>query len=472
MGAIVLTIKMVLLSMTIVGAVGLLLLLLYRDNRLLFWCVLAALTGHLVFAVGLWTVNLILSRRPAERFVEIKVTVATPEPPKVEPPKKPEPERKLDLPLGRPDGKRNVTKIKKGSTLDPKAREGAKGAKTFGNRHMIATATDGPGDIAYDPDAEGEILGPGDSLDPRDLFKIGTGGGGDDWGIPDGDPDGGVPAGFPNGKIGGRVYFVRMKYGTSSAWFAYNDGTKRLLNYLNKTFPCQTDTWPMTPDELKKRYMSKGAQPTFLYIYCDEGFKLNGSDVSVLREYMDKGGFLFLDSRPDPVIRDIIARELDKILPGIRLSTISGSHAINSFLYRLDPPGGIGENILEKRNYGVTRDGRLIVFYTPGNFAHIYSAADASVDPFVAAQYQMGANVMLYAITKGNPAGFARQQGARAVVTTQALEQLGLLKPEIAKPTGPAQPGETVKVKPTPPPSGTESPDTEMVPDDIKLLDE
>jgi len=464
----------VLITLGFTGVLGLTLISVYRENRLLFWCVTGAFIAHILFAGSLWAVDVIFKEKPGERQIAVSIQAPEVEKKKPEPPKIEEPEHNLDLPLGRPDGKRDVTKIKKGTTLNPNAREGAKGAKIFGNQHTLASPTDGgAGDVAYDPDAKGyDLYGPGDSMNPRDLYAIGKpGGGGDDWGIPEGDPDGGVPAGFAQGKVGGRVYFVRLQYG-NGAWIAYNDGTKRLLAYLNKSFPCQADTWPMSTAELRKKYLNKGVQPSFLYVYCDENFVLSNEDVLVLRDYMDKGGFLFLDSRPDPLIKDVVARQMDKVLPGLRLAPISQSHPINSFLYRLPAPG-LGENIFDKKNYGVTRGGRLIVFYSMGNLSHIYAAFEPESIEYVTAQYQMGANVMLYGITKGNPAGFAQKQGAKSVVTTQALEQMGFLSP--VSTDKPKEPGESVKVKPPPSttpagPGGTQEPIPDN-PDEIKVID-
>lgn len=452
----------VLISLAGVGLTALLLRYTFTQNRLLFWCLAGAVAAHLVFGGSLWAISLIASKTPKERLLEISSMTPQQEPPKPDPIVHP-----LDLPLGRPNGDRDVEKIKKGSTLDPNAREGAKGEKNFGNNNTVSEWSETGGQVASDPNAKGDIFGPGDSLDIKDLNNVGRGGGGgDDWGVPDGDPNGGVPAGFPYGKIGGKVYFCRMRYGKSAAWFAYNDGTQRLLAFLNKSFPCQADTWPMSPDELKKKYMSKGAQPTFLYIYCDDAFALSGEEVNILRDYMAKGGFLFLDSRPDPLIKDVVTRELDKILPGARFAAISNNHSINGYLYRLNQPG-VGENIVDMKNYGVSKDGRLVVFYTMGNFAHLYAAHPPDKEEYVTAQYQMGANVMMYAITKGNPSGFEPKRGASASVTTQALEQVFHLSNAKAAPT-PGAPPPSVKVTK---PGGNTGGGTPDNPDEINVID-
>lgn len=468
-----------LITLGIAGAMGLLLASLYRNNRLLFWCMAGAFFAHLLFVCGLWAVGAILKDRSQER--QIAITIAAPvvekkvEPPPPPPPKTEEDVRRMDLPLGRPDGSRDVTKIRKGSTLDPNAREGAKGAKIFGNQRTMASPTDGgPGDVGYDPDAKGyEIFGPGDSLNVKDLHNIGQpGGGGDDWGVPDGDPDGGVPAGFAQGKRGGRVYFVRLKYGSGNAWFYGNAGTKRLLAFLNRTFPCESDTWPMSTSELKKQYINKGTQPSFIYIYCDAGFKLSSEDVLVLREYLNKGGFLFLDSSADPEIKSVVGREMERILPGARLAPIASSHLIYRFLYILSPPP-TGFNFFDNRNYGITHKGRLVAFYCMGDLSQLYANASPDDDPRWTAQYQLGANVMLYGITKGNPAGFVQQQGAKVEITAQMLEKIGFLSSVSEE--KPREPGESVKVKP--PPSETPAADGQSDeplpenPDEIKMFD-
>ena len=473
--------KSLLIGLAVAGMIGIALSLLYRDNRLLFRCLLLALFCHIGVFGGIWLTGFIVARAQAQnQFAQLTASIEKPPPPPPPPPDKKEEVHPLDKPLGKINGDRNVTKIKKGHTLDPKANPGATGKKTFGNRNVIASPSDSSSaDVQYNPDARSnEYLGPGDSLDRNDLNNIGKpGGAGQDWGDPNGDDKGGVPVGFADGKRGGKVYFIRLKHG-SGAWYAYDSGTKRMLRYLNKEqgFPCETETWPMTTDELKKKYMAKGAFPTFLYLYCDDTFALSSGDVNVLREYMDHGGFLFCDSRTDPSIRDRVAHELDKILPGMRLSPISFANPINSFLFVL-PTFATGENFTkDARNYGISRNGRLVVFYTMGNFSHMYEGHDANEFPFVTGTYQMGANVMLYAITKGDASGISKKKGASTAVSVQALEQLGFLESsgssnKVTTPGGP--PPESVKIKRTPAPGSTTSPDAPPPdPDEIKVIED
>ena len=471
--------RMLLITLAIAGMIGMILSSMFHNNRLLFWCMMVALGTHFGVGGGLWFAGYLAAHAQAAKPPEIRLAMAQPPPPPPPPEPKKEEVHDISKPLGKINGDKTVTKIRKGTNMDPHAQPGAKGAKTFGNHQTMSSPTSDPSQasVEFNPDARSsEYLGPGDSLDVKDLNKVGrVGGGGDDWGDPNGDPNGGVPVGFPDGTVGGKVYFIRLKHG-SGAWYAWNNGTQRLLHYLNQAqgLPCQTETWPMTTAELKKKYMSKGGIPSFLYLYVDSTFALTSGDVTVLREYMDKGGFLFLDSRCDPDIKDRVAHEMDKVLPGTRLSTISRSHPINNFLFALSDPG-LGENPQAQSNFGISRNGRLVVFYTMGNFSHLYESHDPNEFPYVTAQYQMGANVMLYALTKGDATGVARKKGASAKITTAALEKLGLLSPSPSSSsttTPGGAPTESVKVPRKPIAGQPDSPDAPPPdPDEIKVIE-
>jgi hypothetical protein len=456
---------------------------LFKTNRLFFWSITVALSGHLLAGGLLYGIGKL--EKPEERDLHVKILAFKPAPPKKipEPPKPKIPEILPDIPFGVTDGNRKVKEPPKGVRNATKA--GAKGAgpsKSDPGRPMVSSIGD-TGDVPVDVKDEGLFSSDfQDVINASDIRNLGTGGGGDGDGLgdPDGKGDGDMPAGFKDGKRGGRVYFVRLKYGNASAWGAHAEGTRRLMAFMNQYFPCETDSWPMTATEMRNRYMNKGAQPTFLYIYCDETFTLSIGEAEVLREYLKRGGFLFMDSRPEFAIRDLVSSELAKLLPGYRLGTLPGSHPINSFLFALSTPG-VGENVIDRKNYGVAKDGRLVVFYTMGNFSHLYSEFASNSDDYIKAQYQMGANVMLYGIRKGNRADIVQRAGAKAEVTNQAIDRLLSMGGGGTKPAGGAaeQPRtrESLLIK-NPPPANGEGGDGENTPpaddgpEDVKLNDD
>ena len=511
-------------SLVLLAAFVALLAGLHRSNRLLFRCLLSILGVHgAVFGyLGLKYYLALLNPPPREirvKIAAVKREAPTPPPPKkadakptppaprLLPAPKPVPIPKPDvaLPKGRVDGKPKTKVMPKGKTLKTKTpgKPGPKnpriaalpnnpnaggGQKQAGK--VLTTPGDSndglpvnPDDKAFDKSLGGDTMGSDDFGAGKDK-GIGTGlgkgnqsgtqgggEGGEDAGDPEGTGKGAIPRGFAEGKVNGRIYFMRLKHG-SGAWNAYSGGTNRLLDFMRTTsFKSESEGRAMSAVELKNKYMKAKAPPTFLYLYCDDSFSLSSTEVSILRDYMASGGFLFFDSRPDPDIRERVSREMNKVLPGTRLAAISNGHPINSFLYRLNSPG-VGEQFVgTPRNYGITQNGRVVAFYTPGNFSHFYDTTSPGEAEYAKAQYQMGANVLVYAMKKGNPSGVSKLRGANAKVTTQQLIDMGFLdKP--AKSAKPGGPKPSVKIKKPPKPGATPGAAPPDEPDDIKVLDD
>lgn len=468
--------KIALLITAGLAVLGLVLLSMYRNNRLFFWSLVAAAGLHFLFFGISFAAGKLIKEVPEE--VRIKIASFRPEPPKpkqIEKPKQ-KPLENFNIPWGSTTGKRNAKIPPKGTNkFGQKAgKAGDKSKSKPAPGRPMVSGLDEHGTVPIDEKDEGLFSGTFegviDTADIRTIASNGDGGnGGDGAGHPDGEGDGEIPAGFPNGKIGGRMYFMRLKHG-SGAWNAHNEGTRRLLSFLNQYFPCESEGRAMTSGELRDKYMRRNTQPSFLYIYVDDSFSLTGTDSTVLREYVNKGGFLFVDSRYDPDIKARVERELGKMLGGLRLAPLSNSHPINRFLFTLSSPG-VGLNFVEQKNYGITKGGRLVVFYTPGNFSECYELHAANEHEYFTAQYQMGANVMVYGMLKGDASSVNTRKGADARVTTQTMEKLGFLD----SPKGPEKkdPEESVKIKRDPPviPDSGEAPPPPEDPDEIKLLD-
>jgi hypothetical protein len=206
----------------------------------------------------------------------------------------------------------------------------------------------------------------------------------------------------------------------------------------------KTDTWPMDAKVLTQ-LLDEGNKgvPSFLYIYADERFSLGDDDVRLLKRYMGMGGFLFIDSRPSLAIKNLVADQLRKIFPTTPLAPIAESHPIRTFHFQITGPG-TGQDLIEKQNFGISKDGKLVVFYTKGNFSTLFENYDFrpkdQLDQVVGT-YQMGANVMLYAIRKGNAEGVTKVRGSNTAFTLAMLEKLG----------GVAGTSTTTTTRPTPP---------------------
>ncbi len=436
----------VLLGFAVLAVLGGGLLVLARVNRALLWGFLLAISLHLGVAGILLAAS--RSRTDTDRTTPPTVVVQVTPQPIPPPPSRLEPVKpnpiKSTLTHPRPHDDANRQRLHGLPNTATSEEPNGGGHPTVGKENPITTPSPVPADFGIKNPKDIDLSGPGD--DPRDDFHWRQGPGGTGPGIGPGSGPGTPGHGKGGDGVkdeGGRVYFLRLKFG-AGAWNAYEDGIQRLLAYLNHYFRCEDASHAVTAEELGERYLKHGNAPSFLYLYCDADFNLSAGEASVLRGYLRQGGFLFIDSRPDPFIKAQVAQQLARVVPGAALEPIAARHPINSILFRLPAPG-VGENIIDLRNYGIVRDGRLVVFYTMGNFAHLYATAPPTGDTYVTAQYQMGANVMVYAINRGKSDGLETRQGANSRISTQAIQKLF---DEVPAPAAP------VPVAPKPAPSG------------------
>jgi len=431
---------------------------LLRRNQLLFWCAAAALILHLGALSLVWAAG-----RGEATTREIPPVIKFL--PTAPPPKPVTPPEKLRLPTGEINGDRQEKQVAYGHHPDG---------------HHPGTHVPSPLQPPPQPPMsessivqnDGMLLNEGPDLTTGDITEIAnnatTNTDSDDGGYTNGTKHvrkirAGVLPPVDELPADGRVYFIRLKH-DHGAWNAYTDGTQRLQGFMNRYAPCESEPRAVTSAYLRDKLMAHHQYPAFIYLYCDDAFTLEATDVDVLRTYLRHGGFLFLDSRPDPEIMQRVSCELEKVLPGAKLNALPPSHPINSFLFRLTTPG-VGENVVTMRNYGITCERRLAVFYTMGNFAHLYAAHQPDDFAYITAQYQMGVNIMLYAIRGGNDTQLAKQHGVDARVTVNALERCFPLSPSTSAGATPRGPG-TVKL-PTDAENGSSPSET---PAEINLL--
>jgi hypothetical protein len=416
-------------AVAIVIGVGLLAVIVFLStkNKILFMSLISAVALHIFIIIGVFVAGSMIKTPvlPTAPTPPMEITIL-PTPPieKIKPVQpKTDP---LDLP-------------RKSTTSDKRHRQiettKEKSQPESSKRHL--TINDPFDKSPFPTDYDDPIsASQHDNLTPTDIdpnIPIGTVNNNND----DVDEDGGNPYCINGGTSNGKVYFITLKWGgANSGWCANSDGLNKLLNFVNQTVPCQKNIWPMAASEIRKKYLMKNMVPSFVYIYCDETFSLNNVDVTVLRDYINKGGFLFMDSR-DESIKDKVSRELEKVLPG-KFAPIRNDNPINSFLFRLNQPG-VGLNPGAK-NYGIIRNGRIMVFYTPGNFSYVYANYKSNEDDYFKAQYQMGTNVIMYAIRKGDSNGLEKVEGAKTTLTKTVIDK-------ITGGDAPVQPNVTVKEK-------------------------
>jgi hypothetical protein len=194
------------------------------------------------------------------------------------------------------------------------------------------------------------------------------------------------------------LQIARLKYAGGGDW--YNDPSiiPNLCAELNSrtTVNASSDQAVVAiSDEELFRY-------PFLFMTGHGGVTFLGEEVPRLREYLDNGGFLYADD--DYGMDEYFRKEMKKVFPDKELVEIPFSHEIYHMLY--DFPNGLPKihkhDEKPPKGYGIFDQGRMVVFYTyETNISDGWADPDVHKDPPEKreAAFQMGTNIVLYALT-------------------------------------------------------------------------
>ena len=203
-------------------------------------------------------------------------------------------------------------------------------------------------------------------------------------------------AGFEGGTRRGLVRFIRLSYAGGDweqdldrnsdlnmlLWYAANTGHKtakkpevRSISQLNR-FP-----------------VSKS--PPMVYMTGQGNIRLSGNEIETLQEYLtEKHGMLFADNGGSSGWHNQFFSLMQKILPKVKPQPVPLDHPVHNgvpFLPVVAPHGG-------RVAWGWVIDGRLAVYYHPGDVGDAWADGHAGVPRHVwESGYRLGGNVMLYA---------------------------------------------------------------------------
>lgn len=142
----------------------------------------------------------------------------------------------------------------------------------------------------------------------------------------------------------------------------------------------------------------------FVFMTGHGNIDVNETEAANMREYLDNGGFLYIDDDYgfDPYVRPVI----EKIFPGEELLELPASHPIYSMVF--DFPDGLPKIHEHEgkppQGFGIFRNGRLVLYYTyESNLADGW-AYDVHDNPehVVEQSLQMGVNLLVYALIMEN----------------------------------------------------------------------
>lgn len=193
------------------------------------------------------------------------------------------------------------------------------------------------------------------------------------------------------------ITIARLKYQGGGDWYNDPSSLQNLLEYVNTSFP----------SSLSLRYKDVDLGDSDLYLFPfafltgHGGLSYNDNEVENLRNYLDYGGFLYID---DDYGLDENVRALAKeLFPEEDLIVLPFDHAIyqKPFVFEQGLPKIHEHDGLPPKGLGIFRNGRLVLFYSyESNLADGWADPEVHKDPQYIRELalKMGTNILLYAI--------------------------------------------------------------------------
>lgn len=234
----------------------------------------------------------------------------------------------------------------------------------------------------------------------------------EDAGLPEGQGSGPSAAGSPKGtKVGGTYYMFRIKH--KGSWDANREGIPALMREFTKVWNVDTNEFDQ-PVELEDLRRHSGKYfPVLLYITGTGKIKPSEQGVENLRWYLKNGGFVFADSSGGDFYKHF--RDLMReTLPDKQMRRVSYDHTIfrgNYMPWQLrsgcptyyQHPG-------PNDAQGIFIDGRLAVFYSPGDLGGAWQAVGLGKRrKNVELAFRMGLNIITYAMLYGGDKGIEEE---------------------------------------------------------------
>ncbi len=191
---------------------------------------------------------------------------------------------------------------------------------------------------------------------------------------------------------------ARLQYDGGGDWYNDPDAIPNLVKFLNRT---------ISTDFASKEFRVKPSEQNlfnfpFIFLTGHGKIKFSIKDIKNLREYFQRGGFLYADDDygMDSSFRDVIKR----IFPDKQLVELPASHEIFHCYFKFQEglPKIHKHDDKRPQAFAIFDDfGRMMVLYTyESNISDGWS--DAHDDPQQIKQlaFEMGANIFYYLMTR------------------------------------------------------------------------
>ncbi|MDZ7690736.1 MAG: DUF4159 domain-containing protein [Balneolaceae bacterium] len=198
----------------------------------------------------------------------------------------------------------------------------------------------------------------------------------------------------------GDITLARIKYRGGGDWYNDPSAFQNLIEFTNSQVPISIST---EYDDVALGSRDLHKYP-FVFLTGHGTISINQAEASNLREYLDNGGFLYVDD--DYGLDDNFRKMLEQVYPSEELVELPFQHAIYHQVY--DFPEGLPK-VHEHDNkppqgFAIFREGKMVAFYSyESNLADGWANPEVHNNPEPLRQkaLQMGTNILVYALVSG-----------------------------------------------------------------------
>jgi len=193
---------------------------------------------------------------------------------------------------------------------------------------------------------------------------------------------------------------ARIKYRGGGDWYNDPSSLKNIAEFTSRQVPIAIN--PEFND------IALGSSELFDYPFAfltgHGNISINQGEAENLRAYLDNGGFLYVDD--DYGLDEHFRKAIKQVYPDEELVEIPFDHPIYHQIFEF--PDGLPKihehDGKPPQGFAIFRDGRMVLFYTyETNLADGWANPEVHNDPAAIRQkaLQMGANILVYALTNG-----------------------------------------------------------------------
>lgn len=204
---------------------------------------------------------------------------------------------------------------------------------------------------------------------------------------------------FTEGSAGpGRLAIARVQYEGGGDWYANPSSIPNLLSAI-----AQRTALPVEQTEARVKLTDSALFDfPFLHITGHGDMKLSELEITRLREYLKRGGFLHVDDNYG--IDESFRREIKRVFPDRPLAEVPYTHPIYHLVYDFPkgPPKVHEHDGKPAQGFGIFIGNRLAVYYTySADLGNGWEDVGTYSDPPAMHEQalQMGINLFTYAVT-------------------------------------------------------------------------